>query len=92
MDCGQTLEVGLQSGAEGRIECVARAPERVAAGLGTGDQLERGGARRLDLVRNVRVPEIDAGVGRRIGARGRGVVDHCFRQVSEQSVQFRGRV
>jgi hypothetical protein len=27
------------------------------------------------------VPEIDAGVGRRIGARGRGVVDHCFRQV-----------
>lgn len=79
MNCGQTLEVGLQSGTEGRIEGVARAPERVAAGLaGTSDQLERGGARRLELVRDVRVPEVDAGVGRRVDARGRGIVDDCF--------------
>ena len=80
MNCGQALEVALQPGTEGRIEGVARAPERVAAGLGTGDQLERGGARRLELIRDVRVPEVDAGVGRRVGARGRrGIVDDCFR-------------
>lgn len=47
---GQTLEVGLQPRAERGIESVARTPERVAARLGASDQLERGRARRLELV------------------------------------------
>ena len=53
MQGGQTFEVDLQTRAERRIESVARAPERVAAGLRTGEQLQRGGARWLELVRNV---------------------------------------
>jgi hypothetical protein len=53
MQGGQTFEVDLQTRAERRVESVARAPERVAAGLGTSEQLQRGGARWLELVRNV---------------------------------------
>lgn len=53
MQGGQTFEVGLQTRAERRVESVGRAPERVATGLGTSEQLERGGARWLELVRNV---------------------------------------
>jgi hypothetical protein len=68
MQGGQTFEVDLQTRAERRVESVARAPERVAAGLGTGEQLQRGATRWLELVRNVRVPEIDA--WERVGTRG----------------------
>ena len=50
---GQALEVRLETGAEGRVEGVAGAPERVAAGFGRREQLERRRARRLQLVRHV---------------------------------------
>ena len=50
---GETFEVDLQTRAERGVEGVARAPERVAADLGASEQLQRGGARRLELVRNV---------------------------------------
>lgn len=73
---GQTFEVELQTRAERGVESVARAPERVAAGFGTGEQLQRGGARWLELVRNVRVPEIEAGEG--VGLRGRSAVNDCL--------------
>ena len=53
MQGGQTFEVDLQTRAERRVKRVGRAPERVAAGLGTSEQLQRGGARWLELVRNV---------------------------------------
>ena len=36
---GQTFEVDLQTWAEGRVESVGGAPERVAADVGTGEQL-----------------------------------------------------
>jgi hypothetical protein len=39
MQSGQTFEVDLQTWAERRVESITRAPERVAAGLGTGEQL-----------------------------------------------------
>lgn len=53
MQGGQTFEIDLQTRAERRVESVARAPKRVAAGLGTSEQLQRGGAWWLELVRNV---------------------------------------
>ena len=53
MQGGQTFEVDLQTRAERRVESVARAPERVAAGLRASEQLQRGGARWLELIRNV---------------------------------------
>ncbi len=78
MDGGQTLKVSLQAWAERRIKSVARTPECVAAGLRAGDHLERGGARRLQLVRSVRVPAVDAGIGTGVGAQGTEIVHDCF--------------
>ena len=37
---GQTLDVSLETGAEGRVECVSGAPERVSACFGARDHLE----------------------------------------------------
>ena len=84
MQGGQTFEVDLQTRAERRIKGVARTPERVTAGLGAGEQLQRGGARGLELVRNVRVPEIDA--GERVGTRGRGTVYDCLGKKSSSDL------
>ena len=73
---GQALEVGLEAGAEGRVEGVAGAPERVAADFGGGEQLEGRRAGRLQLVRHVGVPELEPGEGRGVGPARRVVVDH----------------
>jgi hypothetical protein len=75
---GQTFEVELEARAERGVEGVARAPERVAAaaGLRTGEELQRGGAGWLELVRDIRVPEIET--GERVGTRGRSAVYDCF--------------
>lgn len=72
---GEALKVLLEPWAERRIHRVAGTPERVAAVFGPGVDLEGRGARRLDLVRDVGVPELELGEGRGIGAARAIVVD-----------------
>jgi len=74
MNGRQAFKIGLQAWTKRRIKSVAQTLDCVTADLGTGNQLELGGAQWLELIQNVRVPEVDAGVCHGIPTQGTEVV------------------
>ena len=69
----QTLEILLEARRQTGVEGISRAEERVAARRRDGDPLERGRAWRLQLVRDVGVPELEFRKGGWVGTP-RGVI------------------
>ena len=77
VDGMQALEVLLEPRREARIQCIARAEERVAASGRDRNTLERGRAWRLELIRHVGVPKLEFGESSRIGTPGGVIVHNC---------------